>query len=213
MPVSVKICGLSTPDAVTAAVEGGADFVGFVFFPPSPRNITASDAADLAALVPQGILKVGLVVNATDPVLDRIVFSGAVDMLQLHGTEPPRRVAEIRARYDLAVMKAINIAGRSDLETAHDYESAADMLLFDAKPPEDATRPGGNALAFDWSLVAGEEWERPWMLAGGLDARNLADAVRISGATRVDISSGVEDAPGEKNPDKIYRLLDLAAAL
>jgi len=196
MPVDVKICGLNAPDAVAAAVDGGARFVGFVFFPASPR-----------------VVKVGLVVDADDDALEAIVAAAGLDMLQLHGHETPQRVAAVRARFALPVMKALPIAAAADVEAAHAYEGVADRLMFDARPPKGATRPGGNALAFDWELLAGRRWAVPWILAGGLDAGNVAEAVRTSGAPAVDVSSGVEDAPGVKSLEKIRAFLRVAATL
>jgi phosphoribosylanthranilate isomerase len=213
MAPDVKICGLNDPDAVAAAVDGGARFVGFVFFPASPRSVTPFRAGALAAAVPDGITKVGLVVDADDGTLEEILDGVALDMLQLHGNETPERVLAVRARFGLPVMKAVPIAGAADVARARAYEDVADRLMFDARPPVGATRPGGNALAFDWELLAGETWAIPWVLAGGLDAGNLAEAVRISGAPVVDVSSGVEDAPGVKNPDKIRAFLAIAKSL
>ena len=207
MTVTVKICGLTSAEAVSAAVDGGAGLTGFVFYPPSPRFLAPAAAAALARLVPEGILKVGLVVDADDVFIDAILAAVPLDLLQLHGKESPERVAAVKARFGLPVMKAVAISGHADLETARAYEAIADRLLFDAVPPKDATRPGGNALAFDWALLKGAAWQCPWMLAGGLDAWNVAEAVRISGATAVDVSSGVEDAPGVKNVEKIKAFL------
>jgi phosphoribosylanthranilate isomerase len=213
MSLEVKICGLATEDAVAAAVDGGAAYVGFVFFPPSPRSIEPARQAALAAQVPSAVTKVALTVDADDAWLDAIVSGGAVDMLQLHGAEPPERVAAVKARHGLPVMKAVAISGLGDVAVARTYETTADRLLFDARPPKGATRPGGNALAFDWRLLGGEDWRLPWMLAGGLDADNLAEAVTTSGAAAVDVSSGVEDRPGAKNLAEIRRFLAAAAAL
>lgn len=213
MPVDVKICGLSTPEAVTAAVEGGARYIGFVFFPPSPRSLTPSRAAALLASAPTGPTRVGLFVDADDALLEEVLASVALEMVQFHGAESPERVAQVKARYGLPVIKAVPIAGAGDLVRARDYEDAADMLLFDARPPMGATRPGGNARAFDWSLVRDRGWRLPWLLAGGIDAGNIAEAVRASGAPAVDVSSGVEDRPGVKNPAKIRALLKIAAAI
>ena len=213
MSLEVKICGLATEAAVAAAVAGGARYVGFVFFPPSPRSIEPTRQAALAAAVPAGVTKVALTVNADDAWLDAIVTGGAIDMLQLHGSEAPERVTEIKDRFGLPTMKAVAISGPDDVQVARSYEAAADRVLFDAKPPAGATRPGGNALAFDWRMIAGQDWHLPWMLAGGLDADNLAEAVAMSGATMVDVSSGVEDRPGEKNVDEIRRFLAAAATL
>ena len=213
MTVAVKICGLNAPPAVQAAVEGGARFVGFVFFPRSPRHVTPDRMAALAAAVPTGVTRVGLVVDADDATLADIVARAPLDMLQLHGAESPQRVADIGKRFGVAVMKTISIVGPDDLAAARDYEDVADRLLFDARPPPGATRPGGNARAFDWELLRGATWRLPWLLAGGLDAEILAEAVRVSGARAVDVSSGVEDRPGAKNPAKIRAFLSAAARL
>lgn len=213
MPVNVKICGLKTPDTLKAALDGGASFIGFVFYGPSPRCILPGPAASLAALVPDEVAKVGLVVNADDVTLESILRKVPLDILQLHGEESVERVGEIKRAYGLEVMKAVPIASADDLRSARAYQEVADSLLFDAKAPADAGRPGGNATAFDWELLAGEEWELPWMLAGGLDVENLAEAVKITGAEVVDVSSGVEDAPGVKNVEKIRAFLGLADTL
>ena len=213
MALDIKICGLSTPEAVITAVEGGAAYVGFVFFPPSPRAVTPKMMSPLAAPVPDYVTRVGLFVDADFDDIEAAVATGALDMLQLHGHETPGTVAKIKARFGLPVMKAVAISGDDDIVLAREYEITADKLLFDAKPPKGATRPGGNALTFDWRLIAKQDWVLPWMLAGGIDVSNLAQAVNTSGATAVDVSSGVEDAPGIKNPDKIKELLTLAAAL
>lgn len=201
--VRVKICGLRTADDVRAAADAGAAYVGFVFFPKSPRNVTVAEARDLAADVPVGIAKVALVVNADDALLDDIAEQVAIDILQLHGRETPERVAEIRSRYGLPVMKAVGVADGSDLSALDDYAKVADQILVDAKPPKDADLPGGNGLSFDWRLIAGRRWPVPWMLAGGLDASNVAEAVALTGARQVDVSSGVETAPGQKDAAEI----------
>ncbi len=215
MTIQAKICGINAAEAMAAAVDGGADFVGLVFYPPSPRYVTPDAAADLAALVPDGIIRTGLYVDAEDAVFEATVGSATLDLLQLHGAEPPDRVRALKAKFGLPVMKAIKVAGPEDLAAADAYAGVADRLLFDAKPPKEMTGalPGGNALSFDWQLIAGREWGCPWMLSGGLTADNLAEAVRISGAQAVDVSSGVEDAPGKKNPDKIAAFLAAARRL
>lgn len=210
MTIQVKICGLNSPEAVEAAFGGGADFVGFVFFAKSPRFVTPSQAAKLCGLVGAGVRKVGLVVNADDAALDEIVNVAKPDMLQLHGKESPARVAEIKEKFGLPVMKAISIGSAGDVVRSHMYDACADMLLFDAKPPEKSTLPGGNAVSFDWHLLAADHWDVPWMLAGGLDATNVTDAVEQSGASAVDVSSGVEDRPGVKNTYKISEFLKIA---
>jgi phosphoribosylanthranilate isomerase len=214
MTVRVKICGLSTPEAMTAAVEGGASFVGLVFYPPSPRAVTPVEAASLAALVPEGIVKTGLLVDAGDATIEAILAEVPLDLLQLHGSETPARVAEVKARFGLPVMKVVKLRQQGDLEAVEPFLAVADRLLFDAKPPAEMKEalPGGNALAFDWTLLAGTTWPLPWMLAGGLTPENVARAVAISGAPAVDVSSGVEDAPGQKNPQKISAFLAAARA-
>lgn len=203
METRVKICGLSDPASVAAAAAAGARYVGFVFFPKSPRNITPALARDLALGVPPGIAKVALSVDADDALLDALVAAIPLDMLQLHGRESPGRVAEVRARYGLPVMKAVGVADAGDLPRIAEYEAVADQILLDAKPPREAPLPGGNGLTFDWRLIAGREWKRPWMLAGGLTPANVAEAVRLTGARQVDVSSGVESAPGIKDHDLI----------
>lgn len=199
MSVRVKICGLKEPAHVAAAVAAGAAYVGFVFFPKSPRHLAIPAAARLAADVPPGVAKVALTVNATDAELDAITGAVAIDMLQLHGAESPERVGEVRARYGLPVMKAVGIADETDLALIQTHGKVADQLLIDAKPPKGAALPGGNGLAFDWRLVARKYWPCPWMLAGGLTPDNVAAAVHLTGARQVDVSSGVERAPGIKD--------------
>ena len=211
MSVRVKICGLTQPAHVAAAVEAGAAYVGFVFFPKSPRHLDISAASGLAAGVPAGVAKVALTVNASDSELDAITGGVPLDMLQLHGAESPERVAEVRARFGLPVMKAVGIAEEADLAAIRAYGQVADQLLIDAKPPKDATLPGGNGLAFDWRLVARKYWPCPWVLAGGLTAGNVAEAIRLTGARQVDVSSGVESAPGVKDEGLIRAFV--AAAL
>ncbi len=209
--VSVKICGLTTASSVEAAVSAGARYVGFVFFARSPRNLTAERAAALASEVPPGVCKVALTVNADDAELDRIVGSVPLDMLQLHGQETPDRVAEIKARFGLPVMKAIGIAGPEDMPAIDLYSDVADQLLIDAKPPRGADLPGGNGLVFDWQLLAARKyWRRPWMLAGGLTPDNVAQAIRATGARQVDVSSGVESAPGTKDAALIRAFVEAA---
>ena len=213
MSVDLKICGLSTPAAVNAAVIGHAKYIGFVFFESSPRAVTPNIMANLCLSVPKNIKKVGLFVDASIETIASAVSTGSLDMIQLHGSESPSMLSEIKSKFGLPVMKAIPIACKEDLATAKTYENYADMLLFDSKPPSSATRPGGNALSFDWSLIAGQNWRLPWMLAGGINMENLALAVEISGATAIDVSSGVEDLEGFKSPVKIKELLYFAATL
>jgi phosphoribosylanthranilate isomerase len=196
----VKICGLRTEADVVAASDAGAAYVGFNFFPKSPRYLSLKAASDLAIATPVGIAKVALVVNADDATLDALNDAVPLDMLQLHGSESVERVAEIRARYGLPVMKVLGIAGEADLAAINEYSSVADQLLLDAKPPKGAVLPGGNGLAFDWTLLAGRKyWTVPWMLAGGLNAGNVAEAIGRTGARQVDVASGVESAPGVKD--------------
>lgn len=213
MTVQAKICGLNDPAGVDAAAQGGAAFMGFVFFPRSPRAVTPETAAPLIARAPKGIVRVGLVVDADDATLRRIVDVAKVDMLQLHGGETPERVAEIKRAFKLPAMKALPVSSAADIDGAAAYEEVADRLMFDARPPKDATRPGGNAVSFDWSLLKGRRFRRPWILAGGLNAANVAEAVALSGADTVDVSSGVEDAPGRKNPEKILEFLKVVSTL
>ena len=199
MDTRVKICGLREPVHVAAAADAEAAYVGFVFFAKSPRNLSVPNARSLALLVPDGVAKVALTVNATNAELDAITASVPLDMLQLHGSESPERVAEIKARYGLPVMKAVGVAERGDLAQVDLFQTVADQILVDAKPPKDAVLPGGNGLAFDWTLLLGRVWRRPWMLAGGLTPANVALAVRSTNARQVDVSSGVETTPGVKD--------------
>ena len=195
----VKFCGLRSLDDISAAADAGARYVGFVFFGKSPRNLSLEEAARLAIEVPQGICKVALTVDADNAFLDALTGQVALDMLQLHGHETPARVAEIKARYGLPVMKAVGVADADDLPQLDAYLQVADQILVDAKPPKGADLPGGNGLAFDWRLIAGRTWDKPWMLAGGLTPDNVADAARMTGARQVDVSSGVESATGIKD--------------
>lgn len=197
--VRVKICGLRTAADMAAVVAAGAAYAGFVFFPKSPRHLTTDQARLLAFAAPPGLAKVALTVDADDALLDAIVEAVPLDMLQLHGHESPERVAQVRARYGLPVMKAVGVADEGDLAQLTEYSLAADQILIDAKPPKGADLPGGNGLSFDWRLLVGRKWLRPWMLAGGLTPANVADAVRLTGARQVDVSSGVESAPGVKD--------------
>lgn len=209
--ISVKICGLTDAPGVAAAVQAGARYLGFNFFPKSPRSVTPEAAAKLALDVPVGVAKVALVVNPDDAVLDRIVQLVPLDMVQLHGSETPERVAEIRARYGLPVMKALGIAGPDDLGLIDDYAPVADQLLIDAKAPKGAVLPGGNGITFDHRLIAGRKyWTVPWMLAGGLTPDNVAQAIRLTGARQVDVASGVESAPGVKDADLIRAFVKAA---
>jgi phosphoribosylanthranilate isomerase len=210
MAVTAKICGLKTPETVAAAVEGGAGLVGFNFYGRSPRCVDPAAVKALGARVPAAVRKVGLLVDESDVRIAEILSRCDLDLLQLHGHETPERVAAIRARFGKEVIKAIPVSEAADLDRAASYESVADYLMFDAKPPKSMANalPGGNALSFDWTLLAGRRFQVPWLLAGGLTPDNLIDAVRISGAPMVDVSSGVEDRPGEKNVSKIKAFLD-----
>jgi len=211
--ILVKICGLTRAADVTAAVDSGARYVGFVFFAPSPRHLTLEAARTLALDVPPGVAKVALTVNAGDVELDALADRVPLDVLQLHGEESPGRVAAIKARLGLPVIKAISVAEPADLAQIDRYAQVADQLLIDAKPPPDATRPGGNALAFDWRLIEGRDWPLPWLLAGGLTPENVADAVARTGARQIDVSSGVECAPGLKDAALIRAFIKNARAL
>lgn len=203
MTIGVKICGLNSLDAADAAARAGADFAGLVFFPKSPRHVGPDRAGSLAARLKGGPRVVALVVDADDETIAAAVAAADPDLIQLHGRESVARTAAIRSRFARPVIKAIQVADESDIAGARVYEEVADYILFDAKAPESASRPGGHGAAFDWKLLSGLSLKRPWLLAGGLTADNVGRAVRASGARLVDTSSGVEDAPGQKNPDKI----------
>jgi phosphoribosylanthranilate isomerase len=208
--VRVKICGLKTPGDVAAVVAAGAGYAGFNFFPKSPRHVTTGEARSLALSAPEGLCKVALVVDADDAMLDAIVADVPLDMLQLHGHESPARVAEVKARYGLPVMKVIGVADESDFAPLLDYQLVADQILIDAKAPKESVLPGGNGLAFDWQLLVGRKWLKPWMLAGGLTPENVGQAVRLTGARQVDVASGVESAPGVKDAAKIAAFVEAA---
>lgn len=205
--VAVKICGLRTQEDVAVAADAGARYVGFVFFPKSPRYVDLAVARTLATAAPVGVAKVALTVDADDAFLDRLVGEVPLDMLQLHGRESPARVAEIRARHGLPVMKAVGIAEAEDLSALDRYEEVSDQILVDAKPPRTSGLPGGNGLSFDWRLIAGRDWRRPWMLAGGLTPETVAEAIAMTGAQQLDVSSGVESAPGVKDAERIRAFL------
>jgi len=210
--VRVKICGLRDAAHVAASVAAGAAYLGFNFFPKSPRSISYTQASALAAEVPPGVAKVALMVDMENREFDALIAAVPLDMLQLHGSESPDRVAELRARYGLPVMKAVGVADEGDLAALTEYGRVADQILVDAKPPKGAARPGGNAVAFDWRLIAGRRWPVPWMLAGGLTPGNVAEAVRLTGARQVDVASGVETAPGQKNARLIAAFIAAARA-
>jgi len=201
--VSVKICGLSTPETLDASVEAGARYVGFVFYPPSPRSVTPERAAELALRVPPGVAKVGLVVAPDDALLDEIARVVPLDMIQVHKVHDPVRLAAIGERVGLPVIAAAPIAKPEDVDAAIRFAEPAQMILFDAKPAQDATLPGGNGIRFDWRLLSTRRIPKTWMLAGGLTPDNVAEAVALTGAKNVDVSTGVEKSLGEKDSDCI----------
>lgn len=212
MTVRTKICGINSEDAMSAAIAGGAAFVGLVFFPPSPRAVTLAKASALAAIVPRTVTRVGLFVDPDDTTLDAAIGTGVLDMIQLHGSEPPDRVRVIKARYGLAVMKSFGIKSEADLQRPADYFGETDYLLFDGLGDPDSPIPGGNAAAFDWRLLTGTAWPIPWMLAGGLTPENVGRAITATGAPIVDVSSGVEASRGKKDPNLIKAFLAAVAA-
>lgn len=205
----VKICGVRDAATLAVAARLGAAYVGFVFFPRSPRHLDWDAAAALGGGAPPGLCKVALTVDPDDATLDRIAGL-PVDMIQLHGGETPARVAEVRARAGLPVMKAVGVGSRDDLAALAGYEAVADQILCDAKPPKDGPLPGGTGVAFDWRLIAGRRWRKPWMLAGGLTPANVAEAARLTGARQLDVSSGVESAPGIKDAARIAAFMAAA---
>lgn len=210
MTVTAKICGITTPEALQAALDGGASHVGFMFFARSPRNIAPDAAARLTAPVRGGAQVVAVTVDPTDDELDRIVGALKPDLIQLHGRETPSRVRDIASRTGVAAVKVVPVAEASDVDAAAAYEPVVAHLMFETKPPSDADRPGGLGAPFDWTLLSGRRFARPWFLAGGLHPWNVADAVRLSGAPMVDVSSGVERGPGLKDPALITAFLDAA---
>jgi phosphoribosylanthranilate isomerase len=212
MSLVIKICGLSTPSTLEAALEAGADMVGFVFFAPSPRNLSPEAARALGAQAKGRALRVALSVDADDAFLDAVVSAAQPDMLQLHGRESPQRVRALQVRFGLPVMKAIHVSEAADLAAIAEYEGVADRLIFDARPPKGAVLPGGNGAAFDWNLLAGEVTRAPWMLSGGVNADNVAQALGVTRAPGVDVSSGVERAPGVKDEALIRRFVERARA-
>lgn len=210
--VSVKICGITTTDALDVAIKSGAEYVGFVAHPSSPRHLPPLSVAELSAKLPDGVSSVVVCVNPSDTFLDEISRYVSPHFMQLHGNESPQRVQEIKTRYDTPIIKALSIATALDLAPASRYAGCADMLLLDAKT-DDVSMPGGAGKSFDWSLLQGFNSPLPWFLSGGLNAENLADAVRISGAALVDVSSGVESSRGVKDLHKIRAFLDTARSL
>ncbi|MEM6309640.1 MAG: phosphoribosylanthranilate isomerase [Pseudomonadota bacterium] len=208
--VAVKICGLRSDQDIAAAAQAGARYIGFNFFPKSPRYVDFEVARALAVDTPIGLAKVALVVDADDALLDALTATVPLDFLQLHGHENPARVAQIKARYGLPVIKVVGIADAEDLSKLDAHEPAADQILVDAKPPRNAVLPGGNGLTFDWRLIAGRDWQKPWMLAGGLTPDNVATAIAATGARQVDVASGVESAPGAKDADRMQAFVHAA---
>jgi len=210
MTTKVKICGLKSEAALEAAIAGGADYVGLVFFPPSPRHVTPEAAKPLAAKARGRAQIVALMVDPDDALIDSVVAAVAPDLIQLHGDETPERAAEIHRRWGTPVMKAITVETAADAGAALGYRDAADLILFDARAPVDSTRPGGNGAAFDWRALTGVKEKVRYMLSGGLTPDNVAGAIRITGAGIVDVSSGVESRPGEKDPELIRRFIRAA---
>ena len=215
MSVEVKICGLKTQEAVEAALENEVDYLGFMFYPPSPRFVAPKAAAKLVEGVPELVVKTGVVVDATDEMLEVITKTVELDMLQLHGNETPDRVEEIREKFELSIAKARPVDTKEDMRKALDYEEIVDLLIFDAKPPKQAKEgrtvlPGGNGEAFDWTIMQDASLEAAWMLSGGLTPANVVGAVELTGAEAVDVSSGVENKFGEKDPELIQAFLNIA---
>lgn len=210
--VGVKICGLSTPETIQAAVDAGTDMIGLMFFPKSPRNVSVADAATLRKLIPSHVKTVAVMVDPDDALLDAVTMQVDPDILQLHGAETPGRVRTIRAATGLQVMKVLSVATAEDVGAKDAYENVADLLLFDAKPPKSMANalPGGNALSFDWTLLNGLTTPLPWMLSGGLNPDNVSEAIAVTGAGMVDVSSGVEEAPGQKNEALIRAFITAA---
>lgn len=208
--IKVKICGLNDEEAVEAALDAGADFLGVVFFEKSPRAVTPFRASELLQWVPEEVGRVGLFAEPDDSLLNAVMNQVRLDAFQLHGAESPERVEQVRLEFGMPVIKAIGVSDLADLEKAKAYAEVADWLMFDAKAPAGAERPGGNARPFDWSLLAGRNWPCPWFLAGGLTPSTVGEAVRLSGAKAVDVSSGVESAPGVKDPRLIAEFIAAA---
>ncbi|HEY2008738.1 MAG TPA: phosphoribosylanthranilate isomerase [Rhizomicrobium sp.] len=208
MTIQVKICGLTTPDAIDAAAGAGAVYGGLVFHPKSPRFVAPERARTLAERMRGRLKSVALITDMDDAGIAGLVKTVAPEFLQLHGGESAQRAAEIRARFGLPVIKALPVAEAADLAAATDYEEVADMLMFDAKPPKGAQRPGGHGAAFDWKILSGQAFRKPWFLAGGLDPENVARAIELSGAELVDVSSGVESAPGVKDAARIAQFIN-----
>jgi phosphoribosylanthranilate isomerase len=212
MGVLVKICGINSVESADAAVRAGADYCGLVFHPKSPRNLTRDQAGALAAFMRGRLRLVALFADVGDEEIHDIVKFVRPDFLQLHGSEAPERVGALRSRFGIPIIKAVAIADAQDVANAARYEAAADMLLLDAKAPDGAMRPGGHGAAFDWQLLRGRKFSKPWLLAGGLDADNVARAIAASDAPGIDVSSGVETAPGIKSPEMISAFVIAARA-
>jgi phosphoribosylanthranilate isomerase len=213
MPIQAKICGLNTPEAMAAALDGGTAMVGLMFFPPSPRFVDLTAAAALSSQAAGRAERVGVFVSPDDELLLATLANVPLDAIQLHGKEEPDRVSAVKALTGLPVIKAVSIAEPTDVVNAARYFESADRLLFDAKPPKGSVLPGGNAVSFDWRLLTGTAWPLPWLLSGGLHAGNVSEAVRLTSATMVDVSSGVESVPGQKDPARIRTFLDAVAAI
>lgn len=211
--IEVKICGVKTTEALLAAAKGGAAFAGLNFYRPSPRYVPPEQAAALARLMPPGMKSVAVTVDAEDALFDDIFRHFTPDFIQLHGKESPQRAADLKARWKTPIIRALPIDTAESFGAVKAHEDAADYYLFDAAPPPGAVLPGGNAASFDWNLLRGRSFAKPWFLSGGLNARNVREAIPRSGATRVDLSSGVERAPGEKDPEMIEDMLRLVASL
>lgn len=207
----VKICGITSAKSAELVSAAGADYAGINFFPPSPRSVSLDAAPRIVAALSGQVARVALVVDADDALIDRLAALG-FDWLQLHGRESPERVAELKARMGLPVIKVIGVREAADLPAIERYGRVADQLLIDAKPPEGASFPGGHGVAFDWRLIAGRDWPVPWMLAGGLTPENVAVAIRLTGADQVDVASGTESAPGVKDPERVRAFIAAAKA-
>ena len=203
IPTRVKICGLTSPEAIKGAAQAGATYGGLVFYEKSPRHLSLAKAREVAMAAPPGFAKVAMVVNPQDAFLEEMLSQVPIDILQLHGAEQPQRVQQIKQSTGLPIMKALGIATAQDLREIDRYAEICDQLLIDAKPAPGAKLPGGNGLAFDWQLLENHTWKIPWMLAGGLTPDNVAQAVRVTQARQIDVSSGVESAPGTKDIDKM----------
>ena len=207
--VRVKICGITSAGDAQMAADAGADYLGMIFVPRSPRAITVDDGRAIASAVPDGVQRVALTVDADDALISAIRDIG-FDWIQMHGSEPPERVADVRAATGLRVMKAVGVRDDSDLEMIEVYAPIVDQILVDAKPPKDAQVPGGHGVAFDWRLIADRTWSTPWMLAGGLSPENVATAVELTNASQVDVASGTEAAPGVKDPELVHAFIAAA---